>query len=87
MPNTRTKSRPLLIGNFFTDNGASVVLGSYECVVLNKLGMCMEMAGPWDVERLLETCRTILIDNNTDSETSGDTVCQIYETFIYCKIT
>ena len=28
-----------------------------------------------------------MIDNNTESETSGDTVCQIYETFLYSKIT
>ena len=74
MPTTRTKSRLPLIGTFFNDNWASVVLGTYECVVLNMLGICIEMAGPGNVERLLETCRTILIDNHTDNETSGDTV-------------
>ena len=48
MPNQRPKSRSLLIGTFFTDDRASVVLGSYKGAVLNSLGMCMEMVGPGD---------------------------------------
>ena len=50
MPNTRTKSRPPLIGTFFTDDGALLVLGSYECVALNELGMwrgCWKHAEPY----------------------------------------
>ena len=87
MPNKRTKSHPQLIGTFFTDDGASVVLGSYKSIVLNKFWMCMDMAGPGDRERLLETCRTIVIENNTNSDTRGDTVSQIYRTFLHSNIT
>ena len=45
------------IGTMFTDDGATVVLGRYKGVILNELGMRMEMAGPVDVDRLIETCR------------------------------
>ena len=49
--------------------------------------MCLEMGGPGDREKLLETCRTIVIENNTNSDTNGDVVSQIYETFLYSTIT
>ena len=45
------------------------------------------MVGPGDKERLLETCRTIVVENNTNSDTHRDTVSQIYETFLYSNIT
>ena len=44
-----------------------MVLGSYEGVVLNKSGMCVEMLGPCDRMKLLEICRNILIEE-MDSE-------------------
>ena len=47
--------------------------------------MCMEIVGPGDRERLLETCRTIVIENNTNSD--ADAVPQIYETFLYNNVT
>ena len=47
----------------------------------------MEMVGPGDMERLLETCRNIVIENNTNSDTNGDAVSQSYETFLYSTIT
>ena len=86
-PNTRPKSGPPLIGTKFTDDRATVVLGSYGCVILNEVGMSMEMAGPGDMDRLMEICRGIVTENNADSDTGVDMVCQIYETFLYSKIT
>ena len=52
---------PPLIVTFFADGQASVVLGSYEDIILNESGICMKMLGPGDKERLLETCITIVI--------------------------
>lgn len=54
MPDNRTqvKSHPPLIGTMFTDDRATVVLGSYGGVILNELGMSMEMVGPGDIIRL-----------------------------------
>ena len=40
----------------FTDAIATVVLASYEGVILNELGMRMEMVGPGDIIRLRKTC-------------------------------
>ena len=71
-PNQIPKSRSLLIGTFFTDDGASVVLGSYEGIVLNRSGMCMEMVGPGDRMRLSEVCRKKVIEKNTNSDTNRD---------------
>ena len=52
----------------FTDGRATVVLGGYEGVILNEVGMTMELVGPGDVERLRETCRVIVTENNTVSD-------------------
>ena len=41
-----------------------MVHGSYEGVVFNKSGMCMEMVGPGDRMRLMEICRKIVIKKN-----------------------
>ena len=71
MPNKRPKSRPPLIGAFFADDEALVVLD----IILSKSGMCMKMRGPG--EKLLETCRNIVIENNSNSDTNGDAVSQI----------
>ena len=84
MPNQVPKSRPLLIASVFTNDEASVVLDSYEDIILNKSGICMKMLGPGDKERLLETCITIVIEN---SNTNEDAVSQIYKTFLYNTIT
>ena len=67
MPNKRPKSRPPLIGTFFADDEALVVLGSYEDIILSESGMCMKMIGPGDKEKLLETCRNIVIEDNSNS--------------------
>ena len=74
MPNKRPKSRPPLIGTFFADDEVLVVLGSYEDIILSESGMCMKMIGPGDKEKLLETCRNIVIENNSNSDTNGDAV-------------
>ena len=50
MPNHIPNSRPPLIGTFFANNEALVVLCSHEGVVLNKSGICLEMVGPGDGE-------------------------------------
>ena len=67
-PNTGPESCPPLIGTMFTDGRATVVLGGYEGVILNEVGMTMELVGPGDVERLRETCRVIVTENNTVSD-------------------
>ena len=41
------------------------------------MGMYMKMLGPGDKEKLLETCRNIVIENNSNSDTNGDAVSQI----------
>ena len=66
--NTGPESCPPLIGTMFTDGRATVVLGGYEGVILNEVGMTMELVGPGDVERLRETCRVIVTENNTVSD-------------------
>ena len=48
------------------------MLGGYEGVILNKVGMTMEMVGPEDVDRLRETCRGIVTENNTVSDAEED---------------
>ena len=73
MPNKRPKSRPPLIGAFFADDEALVVLD----IILSESGMCMKMLGPDDKEKLLETCRNIVIENNSNRDTNGDAVSQI----------
>ena len=83
MPNKRPKSRPPLIGAFFADDEALVVLD----IILSESGMCMKMLGPGDKERLLETCSTIVVENNSKSNANKDVVSQIYETFLYSTIT
>ena len=70
-----------MIGTYFADDEASVVLRSYET------GMHMKMLGPGDKERLLETCRNIVIENTSNTETNGDVVSQIYSAFLYSTIT
>ena len=45
----QTQSCPPPIGTLFTDARATVVLGSYESVILNEVGMNMEMMGPGDI--------------------------------------
>ena len=61
-----------MIENFFVGAEASVVHGSYEGVVFNKSGMCMEMVGPGDRMRLMEICRKIVIKNKTNSDKDRD---------------
>jgi hypothetical protein len=39
----------------FTTTRATVMLGSYKGVILNEVGMSIEMAGPGDVDRLMES--------------------------------
>ena len=63
-----------------------MVLGSYEDIIFSETGMCMKMLGPGDKEKLLETCRNIVIENNSNSDINGDAVSQIYETFLYSTI-
>ena len=75
----RPKSRPPLIGT-------TVVLGRYEGVFLNGIGMRMEMMGPGDIIRLRETCEGIVTENNADSDAGGDLVDQIHETFLNNEI-
>ena len=65
MPPSRYRSGPPLIGTFFTDDETSVVLSSYEDIILSETGMQTKMLGPGDKERLLETCRNIVIENKT----------------------
>ena len=71
----------------FTDARATVLLGTYEGVILNELGMRMEMVGPGDIIRLRETCEGIMTENNANCDAGGDLVCQIHETFLNNKIT
>ena len=71
MPDNRPKSRPPLIGTMFTVARATVVLGSYEGVILNELGMRMKMVGPGDIIRLRETCKGIVTLNSADSDAGG----------------
>ena len=47
----------------------------------------MEMVGPGDSEKLMETCGNIVIIHKIDSDTSRDSVSQIYQTFLYSDIT
>ena len=35
----------------------------------------------------METCRNIVIENNTNSDTNGDAVSHSFETFLYSTIT
>ena len=49
-----------------------MVLGSYEDIILSETGMCKMMLGPGDKEKLLETCRNIVIENNSNSITNED---------------
>jgi hypothetical protein len=73
MPSKRPKSLPPLIGAFFADDEALEVLD----IIFSKSGMCMKMRGPGDKEKMLETCRNIVIENNSNSDTNGDVVSQI----------
>ena len=45
-PDTRPKPRPPLIGTMTTDARTAVVLSRYGGVVLNEIGMRMDMMGP-----------------------------------------
>ena len=69
-----------------TDARTKVMLGRYEGVVLNGVGMRMKMMGPGDIIRLRETCEGIVTENNTDSGAGGDLIGQIQETFLNNEI-
>ena len=75
-----------MIGTFFADDKASTVLCRYEDITLSEIGMQMEMLGPGNKERLLETCRKVVIENKSNTETNGDVVSQIYSAFLYSAI-
>ena len=62
---------------FFADNKASVVPSSYKDIVLSETGMHMMMLGHGDKERILETCRNIVNENTSNTETDRDVVSQM----------
>ena len=87
MPPSRYRSGPPLIGTVFADDEALVVLSSYKDIILSETGMHMMMLGPGDKKRMLETCRNIIIENTSYTETNGDMVSQIQSSFLYSTIT
>ena len=87
MPTRRYRSCPPLIGTLFADDEASGVLSSYVDIILSETGVHMKMLGPGDKDKLLETCRNIVIENKSNTDTNGDAVSQIYSTFFYSTVT
>jgi hypothetical protein len=72
-----TDQAPRWLEQFFADDKASVVPSSYKDIVLSETGMHMMMLGPGDKERILETCRNIVNENTSNTETDRDVVSQM----------
>ena len=69
-----------------TGRRTAVVLGCYEDIALNRVGMRMEMMGPGDTVRLRRICKGIVAENNANSNAGSDLTDQIHETFLNNKI-